>query len=58
MRRIAFAMFVAFFIIEIAYNIFLFKDCMDRGRAAYQCNAALKQPVYIGVENIGQGEPQ
>lgn len=43
------------FIIGIAYNAFLFVDCLNHGRAAYQCNAALQKPVYIGVENFDQG---
>lgn len=34
-----------------AFNAFVFMDCMADGKRAYQCNAAMQNPHYIGIES-------
>ncbi len=57
MRRF-FGVFVGFwillFVAGIAYNIYIFSDCINSGKRAYQCNAAMQNPHYIGVEDLNE----
>lgn len=51
--------FVFFFIILIGgiiFNVFVFKDCTDRGHALYQCAAAMQNPHYVAVDSMDDGE--
>jgi len=56
MIKAFFAFVVVVFVLGIAYNVFVFTDCMNAGNRAYQCNAAMQNPNYIAVEDIGNGD--
>jgi hypothetical protein len=40
-------------VLGIIYNVFIFTDCMAAGQRAYQCNAAISNPSYIAVDDMG-----
>lgn len=46
---------VLLFVAGIAYNIYIFSDCINSGKRAYQCNAAMQNPTYIGIEDLNEG---
>ena len=45
--------FVAVFVLGIVWNIIVFQDCRAHGKALYQCQAAMSNPHYYAVEDIG-----
>ncbi len=38
------------FAVGALFNIYVFTDCLADGKRAYQCNAAMQNPVYVGVD--------
>lgn len=45
---------VVVMILAFAYNAFIFIDCMADGKRAYQCNAAISNPHYVGFDDFNE----